>query len=75
MEEPGALRNDTDADGDSLMAVALTGPAHGTLTFSAAGDFIYTPDTGYSGPDSFTYFADNGVAGSNIATVSITVSP
>ena len=75
VEEPGALKNDTDADGDSLMAVALTGPAHGTLTFSAAGDFIYTPDTGYSGPDSFTYFADDGVAGSNIATVSITVSP
>jgi hypothetical protein len=75
VDGPGLLSNDTDGDGDSLMAIVLSGPTHGTLTVSADGDFIYTPDVGYTGPDSFTYFADDGLVGSNIATVTITVVP
>ena len=73
--EPGVLKNDTDADGDALMAMAMTGPTHGTLTINADGDFIYTPDVGYTGLDSFTYFANDGVAASNVATVTITITP
>ena len=32
-----------------------TDPAHGTVTFNPDGSYTYTPATGYSGPDSFTY--------------------
>ena len=35
----------------------------------------YTPNTGFVGVDSFTYQASNGQTNSNIATVSISVTP
>ena len=70
---PGVTDNDTDADGDFLMAFVLIEPCHGTLTLNAEGDFTYTPAAGYSGPDSFTYVVDDGMATSNVATVTITV--
>lgn len=71
---PGVLANDTDADANSLTAVKVTDPAHGYLTLNADGSFTYTPVTGYSGADSFTYKANDGTADSNAATVSITVN-
>ncbi|PYM89215.1 MAG: hypothetical protein DME04_26975, partial [Candidatus Rokuibacteriota bacterium] len=72
---PGVLTNDTDADSDTLSAIGASGPAHGTLTtFNADGSFTYTPTAGYAGPDSFTYRANDGVADSNLATVSLTVN-
>ena len=72
---PGVLANDTDPDGDALSAVLVSGPSHGTLTLNANGSFTYTPAGNYSGPDSFTYRANDGSANSNVATVSITVNP
>ena len=36
---------------------------------------LYTPNTNYSGPDSFTYRASDGSLNSNVATVSLTVNP
>ena len=70
---PGVLENDTDADGDVLVAVKATDPAHGTLTLATNGGFTYTPATGFSGTDTFTYRANDGEADSNVATVSISV--
>jgi VCBS repeat-containing protein len=72
---PGVLGNDTDADGDPLTAVLVTGPTHGTLVFNANGSFTYTPTAGYNGPDSFTYRANDGTHNSNTATVNLTVNP
>lgn len=70
----GLLSNDTDADGDSLVAKLATSPAHGTLSiFNDDGSFNYIPDPGYEGPDSFTYRSNDGLEDSNIVTVSITV--
>ena len=71
---PGVLGNDTDADGNSLTAILVNGPAHGTLTLNANGSLSYTPAAGYNGPDSFTYKANDGTADSNVATVAITVT-
>ena len=36
---PGVLGNDTDVDSDTLTAVLVSGPAHGTLTLNANGSF------------------------------------
>ncbi len=72
---PGVLADDTDVDtGTTLQAVKNSDPANGSLTLAANGSFTYTPAADYSGPDSFTYHATDGVLGSNVVTVSITVS-
>ena len=52
MAAPGVLANDTG--GQSLTAVKVAGPAHGTLTLNANGSFAYTPAAGYVGPNSFS---------------------
>jgi hypothetical protein len=70
---PGPLGNDTDPDGDPLHAVLLSGPAHGSLSLQPDGTFAYTPDQGFSGTDTFTYAASDGLDDSGAATVSITV--
>src|SRR5206468_2322618 len=71
---PGVLANDSDADGDSLSAVLVSQPSHGTLTLNGNGSFSYTSAANYNGTDSFTYKANDGQADSGIATVSITIT-
>ena len=78
------LTNDIDPDNtdgypgneDDLDAALVSGPAFGTLMLdSETGAFTYTPNTGFSGTDSFTYQAvDSDGAASNVATVTITVA-
>jgi len=70
---PGVLDNDTDADGDPLIAVKVTDPANGALTLNPEGSFIYTPTVGFGGSDTFTYKANDGQSDSNVATVTINV--
>jgi VCBS repeat-containing protein len=69
------LQNDTDANGNPLSAMLVTGPTNGTLTFNSNGTFTYTPNANYHGSDSFTYRANDGQANSNIATVTLTITP
>ncbi|MBC7221389.1 tandem-95 repeat protein [Candidatus Bipolaricaulota bacterium] len=71
---PGILGNDYDVDGDSLTAVLVSGPAHGTLALNPDGSFTYTPAENFCGEDSFTYKAYDGALYSNVATVRITVT-
>ena len=73
VELPGVLANDTDADGDALTAAVVTGPANGTLVLNADGSFSYTPNSGFTGSDTFTYSASDGTASSE-ATVTISVA-
>ena len=73
---PGSvLDNDTDADGDTLTAVLVSGPDDGNLVFNTDGTFTYTPDANFNGTDSFTYRADDGNVLSGVATVTIAVNP
>jgi len=67
---PGVLDNDT---GDDLMAVLELGSSDGLVVLNADGSYTYQPDAGFSGTDSFTYRASNGVETSEVATVTITV--
>ena len=71
---PGVLANDTDAESNPLTAVLNTTVGHGTLTLNANGSFSYTPTAAYTGPDSFTYHANDGSLNSNVVTVSLTVT-
>lgn len=49
-------------------------PANGVLS-GTAPIIIYTPATGFTGLDSFTFEVNDGSANSNVATVWITVFP
>ncbi len=65
----------TADDEDDLTYFIINYPLHGDLSNpSSTGQVIYTPDYGFSGSDSFTFKANDGLVDSNIATVSITVS-
>ena len=70
---PGVLTNDTDVEGNPLTAVLDTNPLSGTLMLNSDGSFVYTPTVGFMGTDSFTYYANDGLADSNITTVTIHV--
>lgn len=71
---PGVLVNDTDVDGDALTAVLEDPASNGTVILNADGSFSYTPNAGFSGPDSFNYSANDGSGIGNIVTVSINVT-
>lgn len=71
----GILANDTDADGDTLSAILVSGPAHGTLTLQPDGRFTYTPTANFNGSDTFTYKVSDGTTESAVATVTINVNP
>lgn len=63
----------SDADGHTLTFSIVDPPQHGALE-GLAPKLDYIPATGYSGPDSFTFKANDNLVDSNIATVSITVT-
>ena len=72
---PGVLGNDSDPEGASLTAVLVDPPASGTLTLGPDGSLVFVPAPGFSGTVTFTYTANDGSADSNVATVTITVTP
>jgi putative cell wall-binding protein len=67
------LTNDTDAEGDPLVAVKKTNPPSGTVSLAADGRATYTPPPAFTGETSFTYTAHDGLAESAPATVRISV--
>jgi hypothetical protein len=75
------LANDTDADGDTLTITDTHGVQHGTVQIvdGPDADFLpgdavfYTPNTDYSGPDSFLYCVSDGHGGQDNATVTLNV--
>ncbi len=63
---PGVLNNDTadtDSDGNplSMTASLVSGPGNGSVTLNGDGSFVYTPNSGFVGADTFTY----NISGSN----------
>ncbi|MEJ0073249.1 MAG: Ig-like domain-containing protein [Candidatus Saccharibacteria bacterium] len=70
------LSKASDADGDTLNIVvaSLGTPANGTAQVSN-NQILYTPQNGFSGTDSVTFQVSDGKADSNVATLSLTVSP
>ena len=61
-------------EGDALEIFTLASPAaHGYVSFNTDGSFIYYPEKGYTGSDSFTYTYNNYLGESEKCVVEITV--
>ncbi len=68
--------NDTDPESDSLVVSGITQGANGSVVIDAVtGNPIYTPNSGFTGTDSFTYTVNDGHGNSDTATVTVTVNP
>ena len=62
----------SDEDGDALTIFVVGQPEHGTLNGQGIS-FSYTPDSSYTGSDSFSFRANDGQVDSNLATISIDI--
>ncbi len=62
-----------DLGGLTATAVPSAPPANGTVQLQANGDFTYTPNTDFTGEDSFTYEACNAAAACGTAVVTIMI--
>jgi len=69
------LSNDTDPNSDTLTITSVSMPAHGTAAIVNGTSISYMPNAGYTGTDTFSYVVDDGHGSSDIATVTLTVSP
>jgi large repetitive protein len=67
----------TDTEGDTLSYIRITSTSSGSIscTGGTSRSCTYTPSANFNGTDSFTYKANDSVADSNVATVTITVAP
>jgi Big-like domain-containing protein len=72
---PGVIANDSDADGDAMTATKVSDSGSGSVNLSSNGSFTYSPGGSFTGVRTFTYRVSDGIANSNVATVSITVNP
>lgn len=73
---PGGSPNGTlNATGTGTLTFAATQPQHGTVVLTNVnnGDFTYTPSSGFTGTDSFTFTVSNAGGTSNTATETIVV--
>uniref|UniRef100_UPI0025B88805 choice-of-anchor I family protein n=1 Tax=Luteitalea sp. TaxID=2004800 RepID=UPI0025B88805 len=67
--------NDTDADGDALVAGAFANLVGGVLSLPGDGTVVFTPRTGFTGIGGFTYRPFDGTAQGNVTTVTVEVEP
>ncbi len=72
---PGLLRNDVPGSGGAPSARLVDAPDHGTLDLHSDGSFSYTPSPNYSGPDAFTYVAEDSQSHGAPAEVRLAVQP
>ncbi|WP_203653028.1 CshA/CshB family fibrillar adhesin-related protein [Demequina activiva] len=66
------LAND---DGSALELVSITEPSDGTAVINVDDTVLYTPDTDFSGTDTFTYTVEDAEGQQVTATVTVTVTP
>ena len=64
----------TDVDADPLTYLIVNQPAHGTVTLNGNQATYISTDATYTGGDSFTFTASDGILTSNVATISIDVT-
>ena len=73
------LPNDYDPDNEDLVAIPVTlhNTTNGVITLESQGNFTYTPNTGFTGLDTYTYtIYDTGTPSlSDIGVVYVCVTP
>src|SRR5262249_28953708 len=81
-DEPASTNEDTptditleatDADGDPLSYIIVSGPSHGSLSGPGANR-TYTPEANFHGQDSLLYKASDGQVESHVATYILAVA-
>jgi len=68
------LANDSDPDGDPIVAALGSASAGANVTVNANGTFTYLPPAGFTGDDTFTYTLSDDHAHTVMATVTIHVT-
>ena len=68
------LANDNDPDGNALTLIAVSVAANGGAVTIESNRVRYTPVTGFSGSDTFTYTVSDGAGGTATAQVSVAVN-
>ena len=70
------LANDSDPEGDTLTVAQIhVSPANGVASINADGTITYSPAPDFDGSDTFVYNLSDGNGGSDLATVSVSVTP
>ncbi|MCP4224181.1 MAG: tandem-95 repeat protein [Actinomycetia bacterium] len=71
------LTNDSDIDGDTPQygSANTSTVVNGIITDNLDGTFTYVPDEHFHGTETFTYTTIDGNAGTDSATVNITITP
>lgn len=67
------LVNDTTGSSSTIVSVSTSTPTKGTTSITADNKVVYTPTTGISGADSFTYTITDGNGKTGTATVNINI--
>ncbi len=67
------LANDTDPNNLAISIASVTQPASGTVVVNADKTITYTPKTGFTGSDPWTYTITDSLGSTATATVSMTV--
>jgi hypothetical protein len=67
------LANDTDLDGDPLTIISVSNPQFGAASTNGQ-NVTYTPNVGFAGQDSFSYFVSDGHGNTTAGSVTVTVT-
>ncbi len=68
------LANDSDVELNPLTITAVTQPANGAVVINGGSNLTYTPNTGFTGVQEFTYTIADGNGGFDRATVILIVN-
>ncbi len=72
-EKNTVLRANLSNNNELVSFTLVSMPEHGYVSLSANGEFVYYPEKGYSGSDSFNFTYNEYLGESEICTVEITV--
>ena len=67
--------SDVDLDALTYSIVVNGGKGTATITNATTGAFTYTPNANANGTDTFTFKVNDGTVDSNVATVTVTITP
>nr|WP_284332923.1 Ig-like domain-containing protein [Dyella flagellata] len=64
--------DDPDENAEARLVISVNAPSHGQLIRKDDGFYLYKPDQGFSGADTFTYTVSDGITNAS-ATITLNV--